>query len=118
MKISDIDHALIIFEESAIEHTKGSHNGDFKLANRNYSKIVKAATYLRDNDALSNLNRLLEHEEKGVQMWALTYLLSICECEAKKRLIEMRDAELTHYSFDAKMILQEWESGNLELQYK
>jgi len=118
MKINDIDHALLIFEESSIEHIKASLNGDFKLANRNYSKIVKAATYLRDNDTLSNLKRLLEHEEKGVQMWALTYLLSICEREAKKRLIEIRDADLTHYSFHAKMILQEWESGNLELQYK
>jgi len=118
MKIKDKDQALKFFVESAIEHTKGSHNGDYKLANKNFTKVAKSAKYLRDNDALVELNQLIEHEEKGVQLWALTYLLSTCECLAKEKLSEIRDANLTHYSFNAKMILQEWESGNLELQYK
>ena len=118
MKIRDKGQALTIFIESAIEHTKGSQNGDYKIANKNFIKVTKSAKYLRDNDALNELDQLLEHEEKGVQLWALTYLLSTSECLAKQKLIEIRDSNLTHYSFDAKMILQEWESGNLELQFK
>lgn len=118
MKIKDIDHAIAVFKESAIEHTQASHEGDYKRANKYFDKVNKSAKYLKDKDALVSLKELLEHEEKGVQIWASTYLLSICECVAKEKLKSIQEADLPHYSFTSKITLEEWENGNLELQYK
>lgn len=118
MKIKEINTAVEIFRESAMEHSQASHEGNYKRANKSFNKLIKAAKYLRDKEALIELKELLENEEKGVQVWAATYLLSICENLAKEKLTSIQEADLPHYSFTSKMVLQEWEGGNLKLQYK
>ncbi len=47
-KLSDITTALVVFEEAAIAQAKATEEGNYKVANKMYSIIVNAATFLKD----------------------------------------------------------------------
>ena len=117
MKISSLENAIEVFINASIEHGKASEEGNHKVGNKNYYKIVDAAKYLNENDLVSELKKLLSHENISVQMWAATYLLEKHESEAVKLLISISNKNIAHYSFDAKITLDEWNKGNLKLQY-
>jgi hypothetical protein len=117
MKIDSLENAIEVFKSASIEHGKASEEGDYKVGNKNYYKIVDAAKYLNENDSVNELLQLLNHDNVSVQLWAATYLLEKHENEAIKLLTSISKKNITHYSFNAQMTLDEWKSGDLKLQY-
>lgn len=117
MKINNKDEALNVFISSSINQAKATEEGDYKTGNKNYDKIVVVAKYLKDNNYLLDLEKLLEHENVGVRIWASTYLLEVAENEAKQSLLSIKRMNIPHHSFTAEITLEEWNSGNLTLQY-
>lgn len=117
MKISSLDNAIEVFVNASIEHGKASEEGNHKVGNKNYYKIVDAAKYLNERSLVGELKKLLIHENLSVQMWAATYLLEKHENEAVELLTTISKKRIPHYSFDAQLTLEEWKSGNLKLDY-
>ncbi len=117
MMISNKNEALDIFISSSINQAKSTEEGDYKTGNKNYDRIVVVAKYLKENNYLPDLKELLEHENVGVRIWASTYLLEVSEKEAKKSLLAIQKMNIPHHSFTAEMTLEEWNSGNLTLQF-
>lgn len=109
------ESAIGTIVDSAQKHSIASENGDFKTANKNYDLIKKAVEYLRKHNGIDELKGLLTHTEISVKIAASSYLLKHFEREAVKVLEEIANKSIPHKSFDAKMILQEWKKGNLDL---
>ena len=117
MKITDAKTAIEIFIDSSIVHGKASEEGNYKLGNKNYDKIVDAVKYLKENNLECELTALLNNENVSVQLWAATCLLEKNEDKAKEVLSTITKKNIPHYSFTAQLTLEEWNSGNLKLQY-
>ncbi|MEM9680914.1 MAG: DUF2019 domain-containing protein, partial [Bacteroidota bacterium] len=117
MKTDSVEKTIQMLVDASIEHGKASEDGDYKTGNKNYDIIVSAAKYLNENDSVNELLKLLNHENVSVQLWAATYLLEKYESEATQSLVSISKKNITHYSFDAKITLEEWKNGNLKLIY-
>ncbi|APD06392.1 hypothetical protein UJ101_00855 [Flavobacteriaceae bacterium UJ101] len=102
------------FIEASIKHGEASKEGDYKLANKNYDKLVSILKYLKENDSIFILKKFLIHEDLNVQLWAATFLLEENEEEAIKLMTKIANQNIPHYSFDAKITLEEWKKGNLK----
>lgn len=113
-KIEDIETALNLFEKAAIQHTQGTEQGDYKLANKNYVAIVKAVDFLKEQDKVSTLEIFLNHASIGVRVWAAAYLLSVNEKVAVQTLEQISEGTGI-ISANAKITLSEWLKGNLKL---
>lgn len=114
INLNDTKSALALFKEAAIKHSEATENGDSKLANKNYSAIINAVSFLKEHNKLQNLNEFLNYPLIGVRIWAATYLLPINEKEAVAVLEELsRRTDI--FSLDAKTTLNEWRKGNLKL---
>ena len=113
-KITDIDMALLTFEEASIKHAEATEQGDFKTGNKNYVIIAKIITFLKEHNSIDKLSEFLNHSSIGVRMWAATYLLPIKETEGLQVLNQIA-SETGILSFIAKTTVSEWEKGNLKL---
>ena len=113
-RIKDINTALTLFKDAASEQAQATESGDYKTANKCYSQIIRAATFLKNNNALNELNDLLLQESIGVRLWAACYLLSIDEKQAIIILESIAKTQGIH-SLTAKTTLNEWRNGNLKL---
>lgn len=111
----NLDIATKIIEDSAKLHAHASLNGDYKAANKHYDRISEAIAFLRANDGLKKLYELLFREDVNVKLAAASYLLSHDEKIAIPILEGIAESEIPHSSFSAKMVLSEWENGNLNL---
>ncbi|MBI9069010.1 MAG: hypothetical protein JEZ09_17065 [Salinivirgaceae bacterium] len=117
MEIKSIDEALtIICSQSPIHHFS-SNNAQPKKANKAYNKIVAAMAYLKKNDSLLELKKLLNNKDYSIVSWAATYLIGTDTKLAINILEEIRDLKIQHISMDAKYTILEWESGDLELYF-
>ena len=105
------------FINSAIAHSEATEQGDYKTANKNYDKIVDSVKFLKQNGMIKELSKLFTHSNPGVRIWACTYSLEENEKKAKKALGAIAKENILHHSFTAKMTLDEWNSGNLKLDY-
>jgi len=117
MKINSANDAIQVFIKAAIEHTKATEKGDYKLANNNFDLIVSSAKYLKSNNLISGLRELFDHDNLGVRIWAATYSLGEFEKDAKELLHMISKLNAPQHSFTAGITLEEWNSGNLKLQY-
>jgi len=113
-KIKDIISALNVFEEAANLHGLATEQGDYKTANRNYGKILKAITYLKEQNKIDELLRFSNHSSIGVRIWAGTYLLPKHEGDGLKILEEILNIKGIH-ALTAKTTIDEWGKGNLKL---
>jgi hypothetical protein len=113
-KIKDTATAILRFEEAATKHAEATEQGDYKTANKNYAVIVKAITFLKEQDEVQKLSELLNHSSAGVRMWAATYLLPVSESEGL-RVLKQIEEETGIHSFTAKITISEWGKGNLKL---
>ena len=109
-KLVDIETALTIFEQAAVEHALATEQGDYKLANQSYSAITKSITFLKEQDVLTRLVKLLDHQSIGVRMWAAASLLPIKEADAITALEKISKEQGIH-SLTAEMTLNEWKEG-------
>lgn len=114
VKITDIESALGVFEESSLRHSDATEVGDYKAANKNYDSIVEATSFLKKQNAIDSLIPFLKHNFLGVRLWAASYLLPSYEKEATKTLQEISLKNGIH-SLTAKTTLSEWQKGNLKL---
>lgn len=114
-KLNNLDSAINIIIESSQKHAQATETGDYKTANKNYYLIKKGVTYLRENDGIEKLKELLTYNETSVKVWVASYLLKHDEHLAVTVLEEIASKSIPHQSFDAKMVLQEWRKGNLNI---
>lgn len=113
MKIEDTKAALQIFEEACIKHSEATERGDYKMGNKYYAKIIKAAAFLKSENAISNLKDYLSSPFVGVRLWAACYWLAVNEQEGIKVLKEITKCPGIH-SLTAETTLSEWKKGKLK----
>lgn len=111
--INDINKALKIFEEASIIQVESSENGDYKTGNKNYNKIVKAVSFLKNLNSINSLFQFLDHKHPGPRIWSAYYTLPIDEKNAVKVLKELSN-QPGIISLIAKTTLDEWKKGNLK----
>ena len=112
-KIKDIKTALAIFEKAALEQAEATLQGDYKTGNKRYDEIIKAAAFLKSENAIDNLQNYLFHPSVGVRLWAACYWLPINEREGIKVLEEIVKRPDIH-SLTAETTISEWKKGNLK----
>lgn len=105
------------FKSAAKLQAEATCEGNSTKGNLNYEIIVKSASYLKKNNQLLMLEPLLGEEDIGIKLWASTYLLETIEHKALNVLNTIASANILHHSFTAEMILEEWKTGNLKLQF-
>lgn len=117
MAIKTTEEALRIFIKSVNEHTKATENGEYKIVNKNYRLITDAIKYLYRNGELYKLHDLLDDQSLSVKVWAASYLLKDFETEALEILKTASNANIPHVSFNARIIIEEWQKGNLQFPF-
>lgn len=108
MKIESINDAIDIFENAAIKHKLYSDDGNYKKANKEHEKIIKALNFLYNNKNMEQLLPLLNKTEESVKEWAATYLLPEYEDISLEVLRGIK-------TLTAETIVKEWEKGRLDL---
>ncbi|PQJ12580.1 hypothetical protein CJD36_002200 [Flavipsychrobacter stenotrophus] len=73
--IIDKEEALATFEDAANGHGEATEQGNYKLGNICYNKIILAVTFLKENNGIPLLLPFLRHDSIGVRIWAASYLL-------------------------------------------
>jgi hypothetical protein len=59
--IKDIETAIGMLKNAAIEHTIATEKGDYKTANKNYTIIVYSVSFLKERNEILKLSDLLNH---------------------------------------------------------
>jgi len=114
IKIKDISTALSLFEDAAKKHAEATREGDYKTGNKNYNKVIKAVSYLKEQDSIDELLSYLNHDVIGVRLAAATYLLPKHEKKGTE-VLEAISKSSDFFSFIAQTTLNEWRKGNLIL---
>lgn len=70
-------------------------------------------SFFAQSNRLSELVKLLDHENENVRLWVSTHLLTYDEKLAKDSLKKIADRKVGLASFSAEMTLQEWSKGKL-----
>jgi len=112
-KITDINTAIHIFKDAADRQAKAIEIGDYNQANKCYDQITKVVTFLKDNNALLELQPLLTNDSVGIRLWAACYLLRVDEKKAITVLEEISNLKGIH-SLTAKTTIKEWRKGNIK----
>lgn len=115
-QIQDLDEALFLFEEAAINHGHASEKGDYKFGNRNCEIIFEVIQFLKKNNKIISLMIFLDHPSDSVKSWAASYLLPLKESEAVNTLQEISKGKGI-IAFSAGITLKEWRKGTLGLFY-
>lgn len=104
------------YVEQAIAHDRATEEGNSDAANKAYDKNMEALKELRKlpDKGKVILSRLLSHENVGVRVSAATHLLPLDEKKAVRVLEEVSKLPGL-VAFDAKMVLQEWRAGRLQI---
>lgn len=113
-KIKDISTALSLFEEAATKHAAATKEGDYKTGNKNYDKVVKAVSYLKEQGSIDELLQYLNHDMVGIRLAAATFLLPKHEKKGIE-VLETISKSSDFFSFIAETTLSEWRKGNLKL---
>lgn len=111
-----IKDIIVQYVETARNHGDAIENGDYKKANSNYKKNMKALDKLRQfgKEGCDELFNLLNHDNLRVRLSAATQLLNTKNKEAIHTLKKI-SKEPGIVGFSAKMVLKEWKSGNLKI---
>lgn len=108
MKIKDSKEALEIIIDSSIRHAKTSYDGNYREANKHFTKIDKAIKFINQSGDLKMLVSLLSHQENAVRLSAAVYLLdSAYVDEAVKTLEDIKSKKIPGISFSAELALNE-----------
>lgn len=98
--------------EAAKSHRRYSYSGQYKEANKEFSKLKKIFTKFEKEELEKDLLiRLLDHQSLEVQSWAAAHLLGLDykTGQAIKALERLEKGENKKIAFNAKMTLQVWE---------
>lgn len=111
--IKKTEEILVEFEDAADKQVEATEQGNYKLGNRCYDKIILAVNFLKRKDEIRLLYPLLHHNSIGVRMWAASYLLPMYPIESVE-ILEQIASQSGIRAFTAKIILEEWEKGTLK----
>lgn len=117
-KTKSIEKNLQTFEACAIKEEEATKRGDFK-ANNKYARLkAKCINYLFENNQLYLLHKYLRHENSRVRLSAAYVLLPLYEEECKEILQEIVNGNYGFSGLSAKMVLTQWNTGELQFPYK
>lgn len=110
------DSAVKRYIQAAIGHGEATERGDYKAANRQHDRIIKALRDLRTlpGGERETLIELLDYESPFVRSWAATYLLFL-EPNRAIATLEKLASMPGFLGFDAKVTLAEFHKGTLKL---
>ncbi|NEN75466.1 hypothetical protein F9B74_03875 [Pelistega sp. NLN82] len=117
MKFNNVAQAIQYFEKYSDIHGKATLEGNYKLANSSYKKIVSAKNYLLSMDEIDSLEVLLHSKSNSVINWAASYLLfskNFSEISQEKLAEIANTSDI--FGLAAETILSEWKLGNLSLE--
>ncbi|GEM_PF-849020 len=107
------------YKDYAVSHWNASKEGDYKTANKYYSKLKKIYKQLMSNEEIreSVLDILLNDSNYAVRLWAASHSLGLGFQKNRAENILQYIAKLSSEkapSFEAKMTLEVWkEKGKL-----
>jgi lipopolysaccharide biosynthesis regulator YciM len=99
----------------AMEHHSAILEGDHKNANKLHKKLMKLYKSLKKDEQLDLLVPFLHNENEGIMLWASTFLLNTNNSELAANTLNKLISHPTIVSMNAKMILELWKKGELEL---
>lgn len=97
-----------LLREKAMEELKP------ELANQYYAKMMECYNQLKDAQLLEEYRPLLYNSNSSVRLMAATNMLSIDEIVAREVITQIMEADGGEKGFTAKMILKEWDKGNMK----
>ena len=112
----DIQKYINEYIDSCILHGCATEEGNHKLANKSYKKIITNYNNLKrlGDIRLTALVKLLDHPNLSVQLWSSSHLLPFNENLAKNKLRKL-SLETGSVSLNAEITLEEWENNQLEI---
>ncbi|MCM3454520.1 DUF2019 domain-containing protein [Heyndrickxia oleronia] len=112
----DIQKYINEYIDSCILHGCATEEGNDKLINKSYKKIITNYNNLKrlDDIGLKALVKLLDHSNLSVQLWSASHLLSFNENLSKNKLEKLL-LETGIVSLNAEITLEEW--GNNQLRF-
>jgi hypothetical protein len=111
--MKDIKTTLEIFLEAANKQAEATEQGDYKMANKCYDKIIKSIAFLKSENAIDKLLEYLTDSSIGVRLWSASFLLPVYEEKGKGVLKDIVKTKGIH-SLTAETTLSEWKKGNLK----
>ena len=102
------------FINDASAHLEATLKGDFKTANKLHSKLMRLYKKVKESKDESQYLGFLKDINEGVCLWAATFLLRT-HTEAAVACLKKLSSSPSIISMDAKMILEMWDKGELEL---
>ena len=114
METINIEKIKNEFVEIASQHLLFTLEGDYKNANKLQAKFLKIYGKVNKSHRQDLFENLLDHGNEGVRLWAATALLKTNPAVAVSSLKELMNLH-TITAMDAKMTLDLWEKGELEL---
>ena len=116
--IKSVVYAVQMFEVCAIKEGEATERGDYKTNNKYAHLKTKCIKYLYESNQLHLLYDYLKHENSRVRLSAACVLLPLYEDECKEILQEIVNGNYGFNCLSAKMVLTQWNTGELEFPYK
>lgn len=114
--MSELEKLIDIYMKNAVIHGEGTLEGNYKKTNKAHDKLINAYKKIKEFDnKLNSLLPLLSNENISVRSWSATHLLP--HSNEAKDILKKISKEDGLLAFDAKMVLKEWENGNLKLDF-
>ena len=99
----------------ASKHLSFTLEGDYKGANKMHTKFIKLYNKVKELNKQNDIfEDLVTYNNDGVKLWAATALLNtnpMLAIDCLNKLVQLH----TITSMDAKMVLDLWQRGELEL---
>ena len=108
-----VSQELHNFIEACIRKGEAEEVGDSRKGNKQYKTIHSVYLRLKDNNLLSELLPLLDHENAYVRLWAAAYTLQVSQPTAESTLKSLANLK-GNIGFVAEMTLREWKNGNIK----
>ena len=105
------------YVSAATEYGRCTETGDFRTGNAAFARLTAALAQLRlrPDRGEEPLVKLLTHPNGWVKSNAATHLLPLRPELAVAILENLAEGPQGHLAFDAKMVLQEWQAGRLNV---
>ena len=113
MLIKTIDEAIALFKQHAIIQCESTENGNYKLGNKSYDKIIRCISFIEKNNKLEMLFSFLDDENMYIRYWAACALLHTKEKEAIKVLKAIKRSKSGLISLNSEMTISEFKKGNI-----
>jgi hypothetical protein len=116
MNLPEITQLEQQYRSYAEAHGVASQKGDYKSANKNHDKLMGVLAAIRKvgSEGEAALVRLSNDPNQALSCWAATHSLPFNEVAALK-ILEQLSERAGPVGFDAKMVVQQWKSGQITI---